>query len=252
MTALQLADTRRDRGSEVSLAIEGMTCGSCAARIEQRLNALDGVDARVNFATERARVQLSDAVMVDQVVAEVEAAGYGARVAPAWAGADHEREEANRRVRYLGRRLIVAGLLFMPLCDLAFAFSLVPSLRFEGWQWLLVALAAPVVTWCAWPFHKAALRESAPRHLHHGHPGVDGSGGGHRLVPLRHLLPSTAAEPGGRRRLQGEPSTSTWPLASRPSCWPGGSSKPGPSAGPATPYARWPRSAPRRCSILDD
>ena len=158
MTAVQLTDAPGAQGSEVSLAIDGMTCGACAARIEQRLNALDGVEARVNFATERARVHFSGDADVASVVAEVEATGYGARVAPVLASADEERAEADRRVRYLGRRLIVAGLLFMPLCDVALAFSLDPSLRFDGWQWLLVALSAPVVTWCAWPFHKAALR----------------------------------------------------------------------------------------------
>ncbi len=160
MTAVQLADPPQARGTEVSLAIEGMTCGSCAARIEQRLNALDGVDARVNYATERARVQLSGAVSVDLVLAEVEAAGYGAHLAPALAGAEEERAEADRRVRYLGKRLAVAGILFMPLCDLSVVFSVDPAVRFDGWQWLLVVLAAPVVTWCAWPFHQAALRNA--------------------------------------------------------------------------------------------
>ena len=163
MTAVQLTDVPGAERTEVSLAIEGMTCGACAARIEQRLNAMEGVEARVNYATERARVSVGTGVPVERLVAEVRAAGYGARVAPALLDEADQRAEADRRVRSLGRRLVVAGLLFMPLCDLSVVFSLVPSVRFDGWQWLLLALAAPVVTWAAWPFHKAALRN-----LRHG------------------------------------------------------------------------------------
>ena len=73
-----------------------------------------------------------------------------------------QRAEADRRVRYYGRRLVVAGLLMMPLGDASIAFWLVPSLRFPGWQWLLTVMALPVITWCAWPFYTAALR--SPRH----------------------------------------------------------------------------------------
>ena len=251
MTAVQLADPPQARGTEVSLAIEGMTCGSCAARIEQRLNALDGVDARVNYATERARVQLSGAVSVDLVLAEVEAAGYGAHLAPALAGAEEERAEADRRVRYLGKRLAVAGILFMPLCDLSVVFSSYPALRFDGWQWLLVALAAPVVTWCAWPFHQAALRNAR-----HGTLTMDTLVSMGVVAATAWSLYAIFARDAGHApqsmlfelaHLRGAPSTSTWPPGSPPSSWPAGSSRPGRGGGRATPCARWPRWGPRRC-----
>ncbi len=146
---------------EVSLTIDGMTCGACAARIERRLNRLDGVQARVNYATERATVVLPDDLTVDQLIRTVSATGYSAQVVR-----DEVREvaaegdEVERRVRSLRRRLIVSALLFMPLCDTSIAFSIVPTLRFPGWQWLLVVLAAPVVTWAAWPFYQAAVRSA--------------------------------------------------------------------------------------------
>jgi len=151
--------------NEVSLAIGGMTCGSCAARLQGRLNALDGVEAVVNFATERAVIRSLQPQ--EQLLREVEAAGFTAR--PVLGGAslsderraiDERRAAADRRVRSLGRRLVVAGLLFMPLGDASIAFWLEPSVRFRGWQWVLIALALPVVTWCAWPFYAAAARNA--------------------------------------------------------------------------------------------
>jgi P-type Cu+ transporter len=144
----------------VSLSVDGMTCGACAAKIEQRLNRLDGVEARVNYATERARVALTGSLGVERLIAEIHEAGYRAALAQDGPAVATQEAEANRRVRYLGRRLIVAGLLFMPLCDLSIAFSLDPSVRFAYWQWVMIAPAAPVVTWAAWPFHKAALRNA--------------------------------------------------------------------------------------------
>jgi P-type Cu+ transporter len=147
--------------AEVSLEIGGMTCGACAARIEQRLNALDGVDARVNFASERATATLPAGLPVERLIEEIVATGYTASV-PADAGSDDGREEAEARVRSLRRRLFVSALLFMPLCDTSIAFSVAPNLRFPGWQALMIALAAPVVTWAAWPFYRAAAR--AARH----------------------------------------------------------------------------------------
>jgi len=158
VTTVQLAGARAPERTEVSLVIGGMTCGACAAKVEQRLNRLDGVEARVNFAAERARVAYPPDLPVERLVAEVESVGYTATVAGERTALEEQEAEADRRVRDLGRRLVVAGLLFMPLCDLSIAFSLVPSVRFPHWQWLLVVLAAPVVTWAAWPFHKAAVR----------------------------------------------------------------------------------------------
>ena len=147
--------------TEVSLLIGGMTCGACAARIEQRLNALDGVEARVNYASERATAVLSAGVGVERLMEEVAAAGYSAELPPQDRSEDAP-EEIDVRVRALRRRLFVSALLFMPLCDTSIAFSVSPNLRFPGWQWLMVALAAPVVTWAAWPFYRAAVR--AARH----------------------------------------------------------------------------------------
>ncbi len=147
--------------TEVSLLIGGMTCGACAARIEQRLNAMDGVEARVNYATERATAVLPADVSVARLIEEVTAAGYSAELR-ADDRTDEGGEEIDVRVRALRRRLFVSALLFMPLCDTSIAFSVAPNLRFPGWQWLMVALAAPVVTWAAWPFYRAAVR--AARH----------------------------------------------------------------------------------------
>jgi len=160
VTTAQLIGAPSPRETEVSLAIGGMTCGACAARIEQRLNRIDGVAAQVNYASERARVAVTADVPVERLIEEVQAAGYSATLAGEQVGAEDQAAEVDRRVRYLGRRLAVAGLLFMPLCDLSIAFSLVPSVRFPHWQWLMIALAAPVVTWAAWPFHKAAIRNA--------------------------------------------------------------------------------------------
>jgi cation-transporting P-type ATPase A/B/Cu+-exporting ATPase len=148
---------------EVSLVIGGMTCGACAARIERRLNQLDGVEARVNYASERATAMLPTDVTAERLIEEVAAAGYSAALAPPVAGPRNDgTDEIDVRVRSLRRRLFVSALLFMPLCDTSIAFSVAPNLRFTGWQWLMVTLAAPVVTWAAWPFYVAAAR--AARH----------------------------------------------------------------------------------------
>jgi heavy metal translocating P-type ATPase len=139
-----------------------MTCASCAARVESRLNELQDVTATVNYATDKATVTAPSDLPVAVLIDAIERAGYraehpdGATASVPVDGAD----EAH--VRYLRRRLIVAALLFMPLCDGSLAFSLVPLLRFAGWQWVMTALAAPVVTWAAWPMYRAALR--AARH----------------------------------------------------------------------------------------
>jgi P-type Cu+ transporter len=133
----------------VQLAIEGMTCASCAARIERKLNKLDGVDATVNYATEQATVRFDPArVALEDLVRSVEAIGYGAALPRAAAGADSAEDAA----RSLRRRLIGAAALSAPLTLLA----LVSPLQFAGWEWIAVALATPVVLWCGWPFHRAA------------------------------------------------------------------------------------------------
>ena len=161
MTPADLAAPTSD--TEVSLSIGGMTCGACVARIERRLNSLEGVDAQVNLVSERARVRMPPGTSPAVLIERIESAGFTAEVVDDFASAaDTASEtEADRRVRYLGRRLVVAGLLFMPLGDASIAFWIVPSLRFPGWQWILLALAAPILTWAAWPFYKAAIRNAA-------------------------------------------------------------------------------------------
>ncbi|HUY10405.1 MAG TPA: heavy metal translocating P-type ATPase [Candidatus Dormibacteraeota bacterium] len=147
---------------QLQLTIRGMSCGACAAKIERSLNQLDHVSAQVNYASERATISLFSEVPVPLLIKRVEAAGYGAELVGTSHSAADDAAEDDRRVRYLGRRLLVAALLFMPLGEWSTAFSLLPWLRFPGWQFLFIAMGAPVVVWAAWPFHKAALR--AARH----------------------------------------------------------------------------------------
>jgi len=135
----------------VELPITGMTCASCANRIERKLNKLDGVSATVNYATERATVLFdTGAVAPEQLVATVEAAGYGAvlpSTEPPNAGGEGEDPTAPLRIR-----LLVSLALTLPVLVLA----MVSPLQFDAWQWLSLTLAAPVVVWGAWPFHRAA------------------------------------------------------------------------------------------------
>ncbi len=160
MTAVGVTHVPSSGGAIASIAIGGMTCGACAARIERRLNDLDGVTAIVNYASERARVAVTTDLPLQRVVDEIRSVGYSAEVVQDGAQITEHSAENERRARSLGRRLVVAGVLFMPLCDFSIAFSLVPSLRFPDWQWVLVALAAPVLTWGAWPFYTAAIRNA--------------------------------------------------------------------------------------------
>ncbi|HEY9558192.1 MAG TPA: heavy metal translocating P-type ATPase [Acidimicrobiales bacterium] len=137
----------------VDLVIGGMTCASCAARVEKRLNKLDGVTATVNYSTERARVAFPDGVAPEELIAQVEAAGYTARLpqppAPAETGSEPAPDDETEALR---TRLITSAALAVPVILLA----MVPALQFDAWQWLSLTLAAPVVTWGAWPFHRAA------------------------------------------------------------------------------------------------
>jgi len=163
----------RDAGPrDIDLAIEGMTCAACAVRIAKKLNKLDDVRASVNYATGTARVTAPAAMPVGDLIAAVERAGYAATPPvsehPDPDGNPAAGQDDARRAAYLRRRLIVALVLFIPLTDLSVMLSLVPSLRFPGWQWLLVACAAPVALWCAWPFHRAALKNAR-----HGSSSMD-------------------------------------------------------------------------------
>ena len=151
---------------EVDLSVRGMTCAACAVRVEKKLNAIASVSATVNLATERARVTAPASVSVQALIEAIERAGYGADVLARGPGSESPADDAPRggpdadRVAYLRRRLILALIFFVPLSDLSVLLSLFPSFRFPGWQWTLVALAAPVVIWAAWPFHQAALRNA--------------------------------------------------------------------------------------------
>ncbi|MFF7712473.1 heavy metal translocating P-type ATPase [Streptomyces sp. NPDC087659] len=145
--------------AEVELAIGGMTCASCAARVEKKLNRMDGVEATVNYATEKARISYrDDAVSVRDLIATVEATGYTAteppppRTRPADEDGDGGTGPEDE-LRPLRQRLVTAVVLSVPVV----AMAMVPALQIEYWQWLSLTLAAPVVTYAAWPFHRAAL-----------------------------------------------------------------------------------------------
>jgi P-type Cu+ transporter len=135
----------------IELPITGMTCASCANRVERRLNKLDGVTAAVNYATETASVTYDPAVAVEQLVGAVEAAGYGAAV-PAGAPEAEAAPSEDDAAAGLRRRLVLSALLAVPVL----AMSMIPALQFDNWQWLSLQLATPVVLWGAWPFHRAA------------------------------------------------------------------------------------------------
>src|SRR5215472_1521372 len=146
-------------GRTVELTIGGMTCASCAARIEKKLNKVDGVTATVNFATEKARVSVPDSVTAEDLVRVVEQAGYAA-VLPAPRPTEHvglaeESDEASS----LRQRLVICAVLTVPVAVVAF----VPALQFRYYQWLSLVLATPVWAWGAWPFHKAAWANARHR-----------------------------------------------------------------------------------------
>ncbi|MFF3487933.1 heavy metal translocating P-type ATPase [Streptomyces sp. NPDC002701] len=148
--------TNTTTGAEVELDIGGMTCASCAARVEKKLNRMDGVTATVNYATEKAKVVHAGDVSVRDLVATVEKTGYTAHErVPARARSEHDdaAKRADDELRPLRQRLVTAVVLALPVV----AMAMVPALQFAYWQWLSLTLAAPVVTYAAWPFHRAAL-----------------------------------------------------------------------------------------------
>lgn len=134
-----------------TLSIEGMTCASCVARVEKRLTRLDGVTAEVNLATEKASVTYPDAVSTAQLVAAVESAGYAATVAPPRPARLPDVTTRRAEPTSLRPRLILSALLSLPVVLLA----MVPAWQFDNWQWLSLTLAAPVVVWGGYPFHRA-------------------------------------------------------------------------------------------------
>jgi Cu+-exporting ATPase len=138
-------------GARIELAIGGMTCASCAARIEKKLNRMDGVAATVNFATEKARIAVEPGIGVADLIATVERTGYTARVpepprARAGVAADGGAPDG------LLRRLLITAALSLPVIIL----SMVPAVQFRDWPWVAFALTIPVVTYGGWPFHRAA------------------------------------------------------------------------------------------------
>ena len=150
----QVADAR-----SVELVIGGMTCASCAARIEKKLNKLDGVSATVNYTTEKAKVMYAGSVTTEELVATVEATGYTAAVPAPKAerttgtagGVDEDAKDDE--ASSLRQRLVISAILSLPVLLL----SMIPALQFDNWQWLSLTLASPVVVWGALPFHRAAF-----------------------------------------------------------------------------------------------
>lgn len=140
--------------ARIELAIGGMTCASCANRIEKKLNKMDGVTATVNYATEKASVEFAPGVSPDELIATVEKAGYSAELpAPPRSDAGGGDEpEPDDGLRPLRQRLITSVVLSVPVI----AMAMVPALQFDAWQWLSLTLAAPVVVYAGWPFHRAA------------------------------------------------------------------------------------------------
>ncbi|WP_405767119.1 heavy metal translocating P-type ATPase [Actinacidiphila glaucinigra] len=152
--------------TELELAIGGMTCASCAARIEKKLNRMDGVTATVNYATEKAKVAFGGGIGVGDLIATVEATGYTAALpAPPVTDVPQEQPESEPgELTALRQRLLTAVVLAVPVI----AMAMVPALQFRNWQWLSLTLAAPVVAYAAWPFHRAAWTN-----LRHGATTMD-------------------------------------------------------------------------------
>jgi Cu+-exporting ATPase len=147
--------------TSVELDIGGMTCASCATRIERKLNKLDGVEASVNYATEKAKVTAPTGFDAQMLIAEVEKAGYSAQLPTAKV---EPAEDDDPELRSLRQRLTVSIILTVPVILLA----MIPALQFTYWQWASLALAAPVIVWGAWPFHRAAWTN-----LRHGAATMD-------------------------------------------------------------------------------
>ena len=160
-----MTDTQSAAASSVELEIGGMTCASCAMRIEKKLNKLDGVTATVNYATEKAKVTAPNGFDPALLIAEVEKTGYTAALPSPEPSAVVDGEDApDRELVSLRNRLIASIVLTLPVI----AMSMIPALQFTYWQWLSLALAGPVIVWAAWPFHKAAWTN-----LRHGAATMD-------------------------------------------------------------------------------
>ena len=165
-TETPTTDATVDRTADIELAISGMTCASCANRIERKLNKLDGVTATVNYATEKAKVRFPESVSTDDLLATVAAAGYSAAVPqPERPAGDVEDDSAaDPELDALRERLVWSAVLTVPVVLMAMG----PVFQFDFWQWVSLTLAAPVVVWGAWPFHRAAWAN-----LRHGTTTMD-------------------------------------------------------------------------------
>ncbi|WP_109522873.1 MULTISPECIES: heavy metal translocating P-type ATPase [Nocardia] len=159
-----IAPTQPSAPDRVELVIGGMTCASCAARIEKKLNRLDGVTASVNYATEKARVDVTGDISPEQLIATVEQAGYTAALPAPKVEAPTEDTDADDPSAALRTRLLISIVLTVPVI----AMAMIPALQFDNWQWLSLTLAAPVVIWGALPFHRAAWTN-----LRHGAATMD-------------------------------------------------------------------------------
>lgn len=137
---------------ELDLEITGMTCASCANRIEKKLNKVGGISASVNYATEKAHISSDDVIDDAAMIAVVEQAGYGASLPAAKKPDDEPAEAPDHELVSLRHRLIGAAILAVPVI----AMAMIPALQFDYWGFASLTLAAPVIVWAGWPFHKAA------------------------------------------------------------------------------------------------
>lgn len=164
-----MPDTKEEDRRELSLAVSGMSCSACSARVQKKLNKLPGVDARVSIATETARVSVEPSgPSLDELIAAVQAAGYdAAELQGGQAASATGDEEGARRPWWRtdrGVRLLVSAALSLPVL----VVSMVPPLQFPYWQWVVLALTTPVYLWGGWPFHRTALTN-----LRHGGVTMD-------------------------------------------------------------------------------
>ncbi|MFP5070869.1 heavy metal translocating P-type ATPase [Pseudonocardia nantongensis] len=167
MTTTTAQPDRHGTTQEIELAIGGMTCASCANRVERKLNKLDGVTATVNYATEKARVHAPAGINTDELVSTVASAGYSATlpfVDQAGDRTEDDDDRADDELRALRERLIVSAVLAVPVI----ALSMIPALQFTHWQWLSLVLTAPVWAWAGAPFHRATWTN-----LRHGAATMD-------------------------------------------------------------------------------
>ncbi|NEE01972.1 copper-translocating P-type ATPase [Phytoactinopolyspora halotolerans] len=168
------ATVAAEPAARVELSIGGMTCASCAARIEKKLNKVDGVTASVNFATEKAKVEYAGDLTPEDLIAVVEQVGYQASLPPepetadgrpaGEPGAGEPEDDHTRELRSLRSRVLISAILSTPVVVLA----MVSAWQFDYWQWLSLTLAAPVVVWAGLPFHRAAWAN-----LKHGSATMD-------------------------------------------------------------------------------